>query len=126
MVKLYEVGVIYKEDESTHRESELLVFQDPVEAEDYIRRGAIKALFTLIPIEKLTIAVKKFFKVPPEAVTGEMIDQISKDDAIKIFEILKKIAENPTVDKFYIEEVTYFEDSNGNKFPIEVKNTKIK
>lgn len=125
MVKLYEIGVVYKEENDTHRENELLVFKDDIEAEDYIRRGAIKALFTLAPVEKLSIICKKFFQKTAEEITGEMIDGINQADAIKLYETLKKVAENPTVDSYYIEVVDCFEDANGNKYPIEVKD-KIK
>jgi hypothetical protein len=121
MVKLYEVGVVYKEDNESHREQELLVFKNDTEAENYIRKGAVKALFTLVPIEKLDIIAKKYFKKIAEEITGEMIDAITDEIAIKLFEDLKKLATNPTVDKFYIEVVDYFEDPNGKKYPIELK-----
>jgi hypothetical protein len=41
-----------------------------------------------------------------------------------VFDILKKLAENPTVDKYYIEQVNEFEDPNGVKYPIEIKEAK--
>ncbi len=74
MVKLYEVGVIYKEDNDSHRESELLVFKDDNEAEDYIRRGAIKALFTLAPFDNLEQIAQNYFAKSADAITSEMID----------------------------------------------------
>jgi hypothetical protein len=126
MVKLYEVGVVYKEDHDTHRESELLVFKNDLEAENYIRKGAVKALFTLVPIEKLDLIAKKYFKKVAEEITGEMIDTVTDEMAVKLFEDLKKLATNPTVDKFYIEVVEYFEDANGKKYPIELKAPKEK
>jgi len=124
MVKLYEVGVVYKEDGDTHKETELLIFKNDTEAENYIRKGAVKALFTLVPIEKIDIIAKKYFKKIAEEITGEMIDGISDDIAVKLYDDLKKLATNPTVDKFYIEIVDYFEDANGKKYPIEFKTPK--
>lgn len=124
MVKLYEVGVVYKEDGDTHKEAELVVFKNDTDAENYIRKGAIKALFTLVPIEKIDLIAKKYFKKTAEEITGEMIDAISDEIAIKLFEDLKKLATNPTVEKISIEVVEYFEDANGKKYPIEFKNPK--
>jgi hypothetical protein len=121
MVKLYEVGVVYKEDTESHRESELLVFNSTSEAEDYIRRGALKALFTMAALDKLTPITKKFFNALPDQITGEMIDKLSQDDCVKLYDIMKKFVLNPTVDKFFIEEVIFFEDPNGNKYPFQLK-----
>lgn len=118
MVKLYEVGVIYKEDNDTHRETELLVFNDETEAEDYIRKGAVKALFTLAPIEKINVVAKKFFQKTAEDITSELIDGLSKENAIKIYDVLKKLCENPTVDKYFVEEVPYLDGPNGEKYPV--------
>jgi hypothetical protein len=124
LVKLYEVGVVYKEDNDSHRESELLVFKDDAEAEDYIRRGAIKALFTLAPFEKLATIAADYFSKTAEEITSEMIDGLAGEDTQKVFDALKEITENPTVEKYYIEEVSFFEDASGNKYPIEIMESK--
>ena len=101
----------------------LLVFKDDNEAEDYIRRGAIKALFTLAPFDNLEQIAQNYFAKSADAITSEMIDGLEAAKTQDLFEALQGVAENPGVEKYYIEEVTFFEDPNGNKYPIEIQGS---
>lgn len=128
MVSLFEVGLNYASNDfnEDYSESDFIVFNDELDAKDFITRAAVKVMITSVDekyLPKLEQLCQTSFKKKSEEVTNEDVDGIK--DIKKLYDELLKIQDkNGGVIGTFVEKKETFTDKDEQEYEIILKPKK--